>query len=24
VGDAVEFRFSNGEMDPQIVFIRRQ
>ena len=24
VGDAVEFRFSNGEMDPHIVFIRRQ
>lgn len=24
VGDAVEFHFSNGEMDPQIVFIRRQ
>jgi len=24
VGDAVEFRFTDGEMDPQIVFIRRQ
>ncbi|AWM59104.1 copper-binding protein [Pseudomonas songnenensis] len=24
VGDAVEFGFTDGEMDPQIVFIRRQ
>lgn len=24
VGDAVEFRFTDGERDPQIVFIRRQ
>jgi len=24
VGDAVEFRFTDGEMDPRIVFIRRR